>query len=73
MRPNIKKHKEVMELENIIEALGDGLRLAHTGYVAESGRLTPKIEWALQCFKWYCMKVHGVWKEPNEKAKNAGI
>lgn len=52
-----KAHKEHMELEDIIEKLGCALRSAHFLYVAESGRLTPAIEWELERFRWHTMKV----------------
>lgn len=53
-------HREVMELESIIDSMGAAMRSAHTRYVAESGKLTPGIEWALERYKWYAMKVSGV-------------
>lgn len=58
-----KPYKEQMELEHIISDIGDAMRRAHLRYVAESDRLTPAIEWALQRFKWYAMKVSAVRRE----------
>ncbi len=60
IRRRIKAHKEVMELENIIDSIGAAMRGAYLPYVAESGRLTPKIEWELERFRWFAMKVTGV-------------
>lgn len=58
-----RAHKEHMELEDIIDQLGGALRSAHLRYVAESGRLTPKIEWEIQRFKWYAAKVNDIYTE----------
>lgn len=60
MRRSRKAHAEHMELEHIIEKMGDAMRQAHLLYVAESGRLTPKIEMTLQEYKWYAMKINNV-------------
>lgn len=49
--------KQKQELEDIIEQMGDAMRKAHFLYVAESGRLTPKIKWTLELYQWFTMKV----------------
>lgn len=58
-----KAHHEYMELEDIIEKLGNALRSAYFPYVADSGQLTPAIEMELQRFKWHTMKVLDVRRE----------
>lgn len=54
------------ELEAIIEAMGDAMRKAYFPYVAESGRNTPKMDWVLQQYMWFTMKVCDV-RRPNAK------
>ncbi len=81
-KQNTKIHAEIMELEHIISVLGDAMRHAHFPYVAESGRLTPGIEMALERYRWHTMKVTGIRTQPChkcgqpvricEKTQNAG-
>ena len=49
--------KQKHELEEIIVEVGDALRKAYFPYVADSGRITPKTEWALQRYKWFTQRV----------------
>lgn len=59
MKANIKAHKHVMELEDIIEKMGDAMRKAYLPYLAESGKsLTPRMEWELYRFKQFAIKVN---------------
>jgi hypothetical protein len=52
--------KQKHELEDIIIEMGDSMRKAYLPYVSDSGRITPKMEWALQRYKWFAQKVCGV-------------
>lgn len=52
--------KQKDELESLIEQMGDAMRKAHYPYVAESGRLTPKMTWLLQQYMWWTMKLCGI-------------
>lgn len=43
-----KIHERYMEQEHIIEEMADAMRAAYLPYVADSGRMTPKME-----FIWF--------------------
>lgn len=58
-----KAHEEFMELENIIEEMGNAMRSAYLPYIAEADRFTPNMDFQLRRFRWHAMKVCGIRKE----------
>lgn len=51
--------KQKHELEAIIVEMGDAMRKAYFPYVSDSERHTPRMDWVLQRYMWFAMKVCG--------------
>lgn len=64
MKPNIRKHKDIMEQEHIIELMANAMRNIHLGYVADCGRMSANMEMV-----WYKYVQFAIRSTYGEKAR----